>query len=201
MTVMEAPRSKKKASKRYVPPKQGEWTYEDYARLPDNGVRYEIIGGELYMSPAPRTKHQIASYELGFAFGLFVKRHKLGRILVAPIDVRLPDLADPVQPDIVFILKARLHIIKEKSIEGAPDLIVEILSPGTEGYDRRTKFQLYARAGVKEYWMVDPDTCTMEIYVLRGEAYALLGSFGPDDEAYSEVLAGFSVPVSEICIS
>lgn len=203
MTVMEAPskRTKRKQApvSRPFPPKQGNWNYDAYTQLPDNGMRYEVIGGELFMSPAPRPKHQITSYELGFSFGVFVKQHKLGRILTAPIDVRLPDLADPVQPDILFIRKDNLSIIKDQFIEGIPDLTVEIFSPGSKGYDSRKKFELYAQAGVKEYWMVDPDACTVDIYVLRGEAYALLGHFTAADEAYSEVLDGFSVPVREIC--
>ncbi|HNB52979.1 MAG TPA: Uma2 family endonuclease [Anaerolineales bacterium] len=202
---MEAPSKKNKRKKapvvRQFPPKQGAWNYEAYTHLPDNGMRYEVIGGELFMRPAPRTKHQIASAELQFALTLFVKQHKLGRVLYAPIDVRLPDLADPVQPDILFIRTDNLSIIKDQFIEGIPDLTVEIFSPGSKGYDSRKKFELYAQAGVKEYWMVDPDACTVEIYVLRGEAYALLGQFTAADEAYSEVLNGFSVPVREICAS
>jgi Uma2 family endonuclease len=202
---MEAPSKSTKRKKapvtRQFPPKQGNWNYEAYTRLPDNGMRYEVIGGKLFMSPAPRTKHQITSAELAFSFTLFVKQHKLGRVLDAPMDVRLPDLADPVQPDILFISKDRLDIIKEMFIEGVPELVAEIVSPGSKDYDRRTKFQLYAQAGVKEYWMVDPDACTVEIYVLRGNAYALLGTFSADDEAYSEVLDGFSVLVREICAS
>ncbi len=200
MTVMDPPSKRKKAPvQRQFPPQQGEWNYEAYTRLPDNGMRYEIIGGELFMSPAPRPKHQDAILNLSHALVGWVKKNKLGKIYIAPIDVRLPELADPVQPDLLFIRQENLSIIKDQFIEGIPDLTAEIFSPGSKGYDRRKKFELYAQAGVKEYWMVDPEACTVEIYVLRGEAYALLGSFTADDEAYSEVLDGFSVPVREIC--
>lgn len=203
MTVMEAPskRTKRKQApvSRPFPPKQGNWNYDAYTQLPDNGMRYEVIGGELFMSPAPRPKHQDAILNLSYLFTGWVKKNKSGKIYIAPIDVRLPDLADPVQPDILFIRKDNLSIIKDQFIEGIPDLTVEIFSPGSKGYDSRKKFELYAQAGVKEYWMVDPDACTVDIYVLRGEAYALLGHFTADDEAYSEVLDGFSVPVREIC--
>lgn len=203
MTVMEAPskRTKRKQApvSRPFPPKQGNWNYDAYTQLPDNGMRYEVIGGELFMSPAPRPKHQDAILNLSYLFTGWVKKNKSGKIYIAPIDVRLPDLADPVQPDILFIRKDNLSIIKDQFIEGIPDLTVEIFSPGSKGYDSRKKFELYAQAGVKEYWMVDPDACTVDIYVLRGEAYALLGHFTAADEAYSEVLDGFSVPVREIC--
>ena len=181
------------------PPPQGEWTYADYARLPDNGMRYEVIQGELYMVPAPRPKHQRAVASLYGRLWEYLQRQPAGEAFFSPIDVILSDLATPVQPDMLFIANDRLHIIKEDSIEGAPDLIVEVISPGNPMHDRRTKFQLYARAGVREYWIVDPEARTIDIYVLRGQAYAPLGSFGPEEYTCSEVLADFAVGVSEIC--
>ncbi|MFQ5615167.1 MAG: Uma2 family endonuclease [Anaerolineales bacterium] len=181
------------------PPPQGAWTYEDYARLPDNGVRYEIIEGELYMSPAPRPSHQRVSFDIAFVLNTFVKKHKLGQIFTAPIDVNLPEVASPVQPDVVFISNDQMHTIKEAFIEGVPNLVIEILSPGNPAYDRRTKFHIYARAGVQEYWIIDPHNRTIDVFVLRGRAYALLGNFGPGDEARSELLDGFTVLVDEVC--
>lgn len=181
------------------PPPQGAWTYEDYARLPDNGMRYEVIEGDLYMSPAPRSIHQrIIARLYGYLWD-YLKDRSIGEALFAPIDLILPDLASPVQPDLLFIAQDRLDIIKEKFIEGIPDLIVEILSPGNPALDRRTKFRVYAQAGVREYWIIDPDTCTIEINVLRGQAYAPLGTFGPGEQTRSEVLADFSLSVSDIC--
>ena len=108
----------------YWPPPQGEWTYEDYARLPDNGFRYEV--------------------------------------------------------------------------KGVPDLVIEVLSPGTARYDRKTKFEVYAEAGVSEYWLAEPNSFTIEVYVLRGQAYALLGKFGREEQTRSEVLPDFTIPVKDV---
>ena len=92
-----------------------------------------------------------------------------------------------------------LQMVKDNLIEGVPDLIVEVLSPGNPGHDRQTKFQLYARAGVREYWLVDPDARVIEINVLRGQAYAPTGRFGSDEQIRSEVLPDFGVRVADIC--
>ena len=187
------------ATEEYWPPPQGEWTYEDYARLQENGLRYEVIKGELVMTPAPRPKHQEVSLNLTYALHQYVKGNRLGKVYEAPIDVNLPGLASPVQPDLLFIAAERLDIIKEKFIEGAPDLIMEVLSAGSERQDRRTKFELYARAGVREYWLVDPDGRSIDIFVLRGQAYAPLGNFDADTQTRSEVLPDFSLTVGEVC--
>jgi Uma2 family endonuclease len=184
---------------RYWPPPQGEWTYDDYTRLPDNGMRYEVIEGDLYMSPAPRPKHQEVIVALLGHLLDYLKQKPIGKILISPIDVILPDLANPVQPDLIFISKERSHIVKEQFIEGVPDLIVEVLSPGNPAHDRRVKFRIYAQAGVREYWIIDPDARTVEINLLRGEAYASAGSFDADEQIRSEVLPDFSAHVSEIC--
>jgi len=183
----------------WSPPAQGQWTYADYQRLPDDGWRYEVIEGDLHMTPAPSTKHQTVGFNLKLAIGSFVKANKSGCVLDAPIDVRLGKFADPVQPDILFIRQERLGIIKGGWIEGAPDWIVEILSPSNWLDDRRTKYRLYARAGVGEYWIVDPDQRQVEVFVLRHGDYALVGRFGPGERAHSEVLAGFQIDVDEMC--
>jgi Uma2 family endonuclease len=189
----------KSPAKTVWPPLQGAWRYEDYIRLPDNGMRYEVIEGDLYMSPAPRSIHQRVMARLYGYLWEYLKHRPVGEAFFAPIDVILPDLATPVQPDLLFIANERLDIIKDKFVDGAPDLIIEVLSPGNPALDRRTKFRVYAQAGVREYWIIDPDGCTVEINVLRGQAYAPLGNFSPGEQTRSEVLADFSVAVSEIC--
>lgn len=151
------------------------------------------------MAPAPRPSHQKAIFALSGRLWEFLQRQPVGEVLTAPVDVILPGLASPVQPDLLFIGNDRLDTVKNDTIEGAPDLIVEVLSPSDPMYDRRTKFQLYARAGVREYWIVDLEAREISINVLRGQAYALLRSFGADEPIRSEVLTGFSVQVSEIC--
>lgn len=182
----------------YWPPPQGEWTYEDYARLPDNGFRYEVIRGKLYMSPAPSINHQRTVAALFQHLNQFIMQHQLGECLFAPIDVNLPDLTSPVQPDVVFISKGNAGIIQENTIEGVPDLVMEVLSPGTARYDRKTKFEVYAEAGISEYWLADPDGFAIEVYVLRGRAYALLGKFGREEQTRSEVLSDFTLPVKDV---
>lgn len=180
-------------------PPQDKWTYDDYRRLPDDGWRYEVIEGELYMSPAPEPIHQEYGGEMFAALRDFGKKHNAGKAYMAPIDVILPDLASPVQPDVLFIVKNRLHIVKRGRIEGAPDIIVEILSPSNWIIDRREKFDIYAKAGVREYWIVNPMVRTIELFVLREGRYELIGKYGVGEAARSEVLPGFEVKVDEIC--
>ena len=179
-------------------PRQGEWTYEDYACLPDEGVRFEVVEGYLYMSPPPRTEHQSISGTLHGLIWSYLKTHPLGRILYAPVDVILPDRATNVQPDLVFVSIANAGIIGEMNIVGVPDLLVEILSPSNISHDRRLKFRVYAEAGVREYWIVSPRQQTIEVWVLAGHVYTLFGKFRGDDMVRSEVLAGFSVNAGEV---
>ncbi len=171
-------------------PAQGDWTYEDFLRLPDDGNRYEIIDGVLYMTDAPDPEHQYAVVEIVGELRNFVKANNLGVVYTAPIEVHLPGIAQPVQPDVLFVAQARRAIVKPKFIEGAPDLIVEVLSQSTTRLDRRVKFDAYERAGVREYWIVNPKLHSIEVYSLvRGE-YALHGEYGPGERAASEVLPG-----------
>ena len=159
-----------------VGPPQGRWTYADYAALPDDGNRYEIIAGVLYMTPAPGTGHQSISARVVTFLVTHVEFAGLGRVFAAPVDVELaPDTV--VQPDIVVVLSANLHRITPSRIIGAPDLVVEILSPGTAGYDRREKQDAYARSGVGEYWIVDPGAQTVELLTLNKGGYRSHGVF------------------------
>ena len=180
-------------------PEQGDWTYEDYCRLPTGGWRYEVVRGDLRVAPAPNWKHQQNSLNLAVLFREYLREEPLGKVCQAPIDVILPgDLASPVQPDLIFIVRERLGIIKDRYVRGAPDLVVEILSPSNWLDDRTTKFELYAEAGVREYWIADNRLRTVEVFVLRGGAWELLGRFGPGERVRSEVLPGFSPTVDEI---
>ena len=174
------------------------WTYEDYALLPDDGKRYEVIRGELYMSAAPRPSHQRVITRLSYYLEGFLEDSDIGTAFVAPIDVILPEkLGDPVQPDIVVIRRESLHIIDELNIQGAPDLVVEALSPSNPAHDRKLKYDLYAEAGVKEYWIIDPYSRTVEIYVLRGGTYGQQGKRSDGEVASSVILDGFAVSVGE----
>lgn len=187
----------KATSVTYHWPAQGAWTYDDYARLPDDGWRYEIIGGELHMSPAPNAEHQSIVVALVHLLRVFVREHDLGRVLVAPIDVMLPDLASPVQPDVLVVLKANLGIIRQR-VEGVPDLVIEVLSPGTARHDRHTKYHLYAEAGVSEYWIIDPEARTADVYTRRGNGFVPLGHYERGGVIHSELLPALRLPLDDL---
>lgn len=179
-------------------PEQGSWTYDDWLRLPSDGTKYEVLGGVLSMTPAPSTSHQSASLHLTRAIINFVEQHDLGEVFAAPTDVKLATESVPVEPDILFIARGREDIIKEARIDGAPDLVIEIVSPSNWPYDRKTKYELYQLNRIPEYWLVDYRARTIEVFVLEGGEYALLGAWGDGDRAASRVLEGLDVDVSEV---
>lgn len=147
-------------------PAQG-WTYEEFARLPDDGSRYEVIAGELYVTPAPGKVHQVVSARFSWQLrGFATEQHRLGEVLYAPIDVLFAE-GDYLQPDIVFLRADHEHYWTKRGIEGPPDLVVEVLSPSTARQDRILKRERYARFGVPEYWIVDPRLRRVEVYRLQ----------------------------------
>ncbi len=149
------------------------------------------------MTPAPRPYHQRASMNLSLLLESFVRNHGLGQVYAAPIDVVFSDY-DTTQPDLIFISHDRKNILAEYNVRGAPDLVVEILSPNTAEMDRRTKLRLYEKYGVREYWLVSPEAENIQILVLRGSKYELLGNFSGTQEVHSEVLDGFTCKASEV---
>ena len=139
-------------------------TWEDVLRMPDDGNRYEFIGGRLYVTPAPVIRHQRISRRLVGALIRFLEHAGHGEVFYAPCLVEIPDTSDRVQPDILFVSNERRAIIGEKAVLGAPDLVVEILSPSTARRDRGIKLDLYARRGVREYWIVDPVEDVVDVW-------------------------------------
>ena len=150
----------------------GTWTYTDLVALPDDGRRYEIIEGELYEMPAPSWAHATVIANLISALVPLVVMLG-GRWRTAPLDVFFLG-ADPVQPDIIVLLPESQAHPTERGVEGAPDLLIEVLSPSNRGHDLLTKRALYARAGVREYWLVDPEARTIEILALDRDAFHLV---------------------------
>jgi len=145
-------------------------TYDDYAALPDDGRRYELYEGELIaMTPAPRPRHQQVIGNLHLLMAEHVRRHGLGEVFVSPIDVILSRIT-VLQPDLVYLDAARLQFVTDRAIEGAPTLVVEVLSASTEARDRGAKQALYARYGVPYYWIVDPAARTVQALRLSGES-------------------------------
>ncbi len=172
------------------------YTYEDYLQLPED-KRYEILEGELYMVPAPNILHQKVCLNLGAELLSFAKQSGLGQILVAPVDVLLGE-EDVVQPDILFVSKSRLAIVKENYIKGAPDLVVEVLSAGTEKRDGTLKKKAYARAGVKELWLVDPEARTFETMINTGKGFHRKQVYAEGTHLTSEMLPGLKLEIGKV---
>jgi Uma2 family endonuclease len=172
-------------------------TYEDYEAFPDDGNRYEIIDGEVCVSPPPITAHQWASAELTWLLGSHIRQYELGRLFYAPFAVMLSP-HDVFEPDVVFISEDRMVLLGEKGLRGAPDLCIEISSPSTRTYDRTVKRERYAQFGVDEYWIVDPDTKTVEVFVLEAGAYRLQAIARADDRVASSVLPQLDLRASAL---
>jgi Uma2 family endonuclease len=151
---------------------RGELTYHDLWRTPEDGNRYEIINGEVYVTPPPLTAHQRVSRNLAMILHRHVTEAKLGEVLYAPVGVVL-ERPSGVQPDLIFVARERSSIIQEKGVFGAPDLIVEVLSASTAARDRGVKRDLYARAGVEHYWLLDPRKRTVQAFRLEHAIYRL----------------------------
>jgi len=184
----------------WTPPAQGQWTYEDYQHLPNDGRRYEIIRGVLFVTNAPNMDHQFTVTALAAEFYHFVKAQKLGRVFVAPCEVHLSEISKPVQPDIFFIRQDRAPEPRAPFFEGPPDLIVEVVSPSSIRLDRVTKFTEYEQTGVAEYWIVDPQARIVEAYVLSRGEYGLLGIYKDEDIIQSQVLADIAIVANSLFV-
>ena len=150
------------------------------------------------MSPPPRIPHQESSGELFRLMANHAKQNKLGKVFCAPVGVRIPGQPVPVQPDILFVKRERLKIIARDYVEGAPDLIVEILSPSNWTLDRGEKFQAYQAAGVPEYWIVDYRAKTIEVFILESKSYVLTGKFGPGTTVRATQMKDFSIDIDDV---
>jgi Uma2 family endonuclease len=177
-------------------PGQGRWTYKDYVALPDDGHRYEIVDGLLYMAPSPNEWHQTTAGRLFRYLSAYIEDSGLGRVYIAPFDVEL-DPKTVVQPDVIVVLNPNRDRITESRIIGAPDLVVEVSSPGSVGYDREKKQSAYARAGVLEYWIADPWSRTVEVLTLEAGAYRSLGVYEGKAVLPSQVVPDFLVHVEQ----
>jgi Uma2 family endonuclease len=142
-------------------------TFEDFLRFPDDGMRHELIDGEHYVTPSPNTKHQVVSGNLFFLLRTYLKSQPIGAVFAAPFDVVFSNF-DVVEPDLLYISRERLNVLTHQHVRGAPDLVVEILSPGTRRTDENTKRKLYERVDVREYWIVDPERESIHVYRRTG---------------------------------
>jgi Uma2 family endonuclease len=153
------------------------FTYDEYCLLPDDGKRYEIVDGELYVSPAPSPFHQTVSRRLQYALMTQLEQPGIALVFDAPCDL-LFEHKTVVQPDLIVLRRARKNLVTKRAIEGRPDLLVEILSPSNRDHDQSLKRTAYAKYGVPEYWIVDPDAGTVELLRLQPSGYALAQRFG-----------------------
>ena len=177
-------------------PMEGFWTYDDYVAIPDDGKKYEILNGVLYMSPAPGWPHQEIIGEIFAYLRAYLRSTGSGGAFMGPTDVELaPNTV--FQPDVVVLLKASAKKLKERHIVGAPDLAVEVVSPSSETYDRHRKLAAYARAGVREYWIVDPDSRTVEVLILENGEYHSQGVFRGKALLPSLIVPDFLVHVEQ----
>jgi Uma2 family endonuclease len=170
-------------------------TTADYEKMPADGFRHEIIEGEEYRTPAPTTDHQSVLFKIARRLGDHAEARKLGRVFVAPTAVVF-SRHDAVEPDVFFVSKARASIIKPKNIQGAPDLVVEVLSPSTAANDRGPKLKTYDDGGVREYWIVDPATKTVEIREFR--ATRRTRGYQDDQSFQSELFPGLTLSLEDI---
>ncbi len=173
-------------------------TYEDLRAMPDDGRRYELIDGEVYMTPAPRPRHQRTVGRLYRELADFVEGRGLGEVLLAPLDVVFGERT-AIQPDLLFIRKDRASIVTELNVQGDPDLVIEVLSPSNASFDRETKLQVYARAGVRELWYFDPEARTAEILDLGPDGrYVLTAKLSGNAAVVSAVLPGLSLTLDQV---
>ena len=166
-----------------------------FESLPE-GTPAQLIGGEIIMSPAPNAKHQIVQWKLGTAISVFVLENNLGTMLYAPTDVHFSE-DEVYQPDIIFIAREHSAIIKDQ-IFGAPDLVVEILSPSNAYHDLRHKWRIYERYGVKEYWVVDPMAKSIEVLENRAGEFQRISRAFERGSVQSKLLPGLKIHLGEI---
>jgi Uma2 family endonuclease len=180
---------------------QIKFTYEDYKSLPESETkRYELVGGELVMVPSPDPEHQDILGNLFRVLSVHIRRHRLGKVYLAPLDVVLGEgeEAEVVQPDLLYISPQRQDIIAQKEIRGAPDMVVEVLSPSTAQRDRTLKKKLYAKYGIQEYWLVDPEAQTVEVLTLGQRGYERAGLYTKNETLESPLLVGLRIPLDEV---
>jgi Uma2 family endonuclease len=170
-------------------------SYADLESFPDDGLRRELIGGQLFVTPSPITRHQQIVMRLASAFHVHLSNHGGGEAFLAPLDVVLSD-HDVVEPDVFFVAAAQSEIVGERNVSGVPALLIEVLSEARS--DRVVKRDLYERFGVPEYWIVDGDADRVEVYRNDGGRYAKPEIFEPGDTLTLESLPGFALDLATL---
>jgi Uma2 family endonuclease len=183
------------------PPASGlKLTYDDFVLFPDDGKRHELVDGEHYVSPSPNRKHQTIVGNLFALLWTHLTRRPAGQVFVAPFDVVFSDF-DVVEPDILYVSNARtLDVLTDKHVRGAPDLVVEVGSPGTRRRDETLKHRLYERSGVSEYWVVDPEIDVIKVYRSVDGRYVRAHELSLENGGAltTPLLPGLSMPLATI---
>jgi Uma2 family endonuclease len=175
-------------------------TYDDFVHFPDDGKRHELIDGEHYVTPSPNTKHQTVLLNLALTIGTFLETAQIGRLFVAPFDVVFSHF-DVVEPDLLYISNQRRgEIVTPQHVRGAPELVIEIGSPGTRKRDETIKRRLYERSGVLEYWVVDPVTDVVRVYRRDGDRFARVTELSreADDVLTTPLFPALDLPLARI---
>jgi Uma2 family endonuclease len=176
-------------------------TYDDFLLLPDDGLRHEIIDGEHYVTPSPNLRHQDLALRLAVSLSNHVEdRPDRGRVFIAPFDVVF-SFHDIVEPDVIFVAPDQLDILTDKNIQGTPAMVVEVLSPSTRKRDRQIKRMLYERTGVREYWLVDPESGSVTIYRRTADGsfpMAASLSAGQHETLETPLLPGWSLALARL---
>jgi len=183
----------------HVPASDTRLTYAELALLPDDGKRHELIGGVHLVTPSPGRRHQAVVWNLTVLIGSYLHAHPVGRAFAAPFDVVFSEL-DVVEPDLLFVSSARQEVLTAQHVRGAPDLVVEVGSPTTRKRDETIKRRLYERFGVAEYWIIDPELDSIEVYRRAPVGYVLIEELllSRGDSLATPLLAGLVLPLSRI---
>ena len=175
-------------------------TYDDFLLFPDDGMRHELIDGEHYVTPSPNTKHQTVSMTLAVLIGGWLEVNPMGRLYHAPFDVVFSRF-DVVEPDLLYLSNDRAaDVLTPQHVRGAPDMVIEIGSPGTRARDETKKRVLYERTGVTEYWFVDPEIDVVRIYRRSGDGFArpVELSRETNDVLTTSLLPGLELPLARL---
>ena len=175
-------------------------TYDDFVLFPDDGKRHELIDGEHYVTPSPNTRHQRILARLHLLIGMWLDRHRIGQVFFAPYDVVFTDF-DIVEPDLLYFSNERAaEVITPRHARGAPEIVVEIASPGTRKRDETIKRRLYEREGVSEYWVVDPEVDVVRVYRREGEHFGRAAELTREagDTLTTPLLPGLEMPLGRV---
>ena len=174
-----------------------ELGWEEFLTLPEDGNRYEILDGDLVVTPPPAIRHQRVLGNLNEYIRTYVRTHDLGLVLFAPAAVRL-HRKTIVEPDLFFVANDRAHLISELSIDGPPNLVVEIASPSTAKRDRTVKAHLYAKLGIDHYWIVDAKAGSLEAFERNGEEYRAVAKLSGEATFEPALFPGLRIPLASL---